>query len=48
MNELPKEYAMVHIYPATEARETIVIKGNIEGSCVLLNALILATPNSPS
>ncbi|WP_373530904.1 hypothetical protein [Nostoc sp.] len=42
MNELPKEYAMVHIYAATKAREAIVIKGNTEGLCVLVNALISA------
>jgi hypothetical protein len=42
MNELPKEYAMVHIYTPTKAREPIVIKGNVEGLCVLINALISA------
>ncbi|MCC5640990.1 hypothetical protein LC593_35215 [Nostoc sp. CHAB 5844] len=42
MNELPKEYAMVHIYAPTKAREAIVIKGNTEGLCVLINALVSA------
>ncbi|MBW4557106.1 MAG: hypothetical protein KME59_14390 [Trichormus sp. ATA11-4-KO1] len=42
MNELPKEYAMVHIYAATQAREPIIIKGNTEGLCVLINALVSA------
>ncbi|ABA24979.1 conserved hypothetical protein (plasmid) [Trichormus variabilis ATCC 29413] len=42
MSELPKEYAMVHIYVATKEREPIVIKGNAEGLCVLINALVSA------
>lgn len=42
MNELPKEYAMVHIYAATNAKQPIVIKGNTEGLCVLVNALVSA------
>jgi hypothetical protein len=42
MKELPKEYAMVHIYAATKAKEPIVIKGNAEGLCVLVNALVSA------
>ncbi|BAY99899.1 hypothetical protein NIES37_38820 [Tolypothrix tenuis PCC 7101] len=46
--DLPKEYAMVHIYPVTQAEEPIVIKGNTEGLCVLVNALIsaIAFPDS--
>ncbi|WP_227789131.1 hypothetical protein [Nodularia sp. LEGE 04288] len=40
--ELPKEYAMVHIYAPTKAREPIVIKGNTEGLCVLVNAILSA------
>lgn len=42
MNELPKEYAMVHIYAPSKAQELIVIKGNTEGICVLINALVSA------
>ncbi|MEA5567800.1 hypothetical protein [Anabaena sp. UHCC 0399] len=42
MSELPKEYAMVHIYTTINARERIVIKGNAEGLCVLINALVSA------
>jgi len=40
--DLPQEYAMVHIYTATKAQEPIVIKGNAEGLCVLINALVSA------
>ncbi|MDB9371040.1 hypothetical protein PN456_19165 [Nodularia spumigena CS-586/05] len=42
MNELPKEYAMVHIYTANQAKEAILIKGNTEGLCVLVNAILSA------
>jgi predicted Co/Zn/Cd cation transporter (cation efflux family) len=43
MNELPKEYAMVHIYAATKAREPIVIKGNTSMLvCACVFALISA------
>jgi hypothetical protein len=42
MNELPKEYAMVHIYAAKKAKEPIVIQGNTEGLCVLVNAILSA------
>ncbi|WP_414530275.1 hypothetical protein [Nodularia chucula] len=33
---------MLHIYAATKAQEAIVIKGNREGLCVLINALVSA------
>jgi hypothetical protein len=42
MSELPQEYAMVHIYTPSPAQEPIVIKGNTEGLCVLINALVSA------
>lgn len=41
--DLPQEYAIVHIYTTINAREPIVIKGNAEGLCVLINALVSAT-----
>ncbi len=39
---------MVHIYPQKRVREPVVIKGNVEGLCSLVNALIsaLAHPNT--
>jgi len=40
--DLPVEYAMVHIYAPTTTQEKIMIKGNTEGLCVLINALISA------
>jgi hypothetical protein len=42
MNQLPSNYPMVHIYPQKKVREQVVIKGNVEGLCSLINALISA------
>ncbi len=44
--ELPKEYAMVHMGAATKAQEPIVIKGNAEGLCVLINPLVSLAENN--
>lgn len=42
MNELAKEYPFIHIYAQPSAHQPVVIKGNTEGICVLINALITA------
>jgi len=42
MPELHKEYPFVHIYAQQKSRQPVVIKANIEGLCVLINALISA------
>ncbi len=48
MSELPEDYPMLHIYPSQGARQPVIIKGNAEGLCALVNALIsaIAHPNS--
>lgn len=48
MSELPEDYPMLHIDPSKEARQPVIIKGNAEGLCALVNALIsaIAHPNS--
>jgi len=45
MNELPKQYPFIHIYPQQQAHQPVTIKGNTEGLCVLVNALISAIAN---
>lgn len=42
MDELSKEYPMLHVYSQQKVHQPVVIKGNIEGLCVLLNAIISA------
>ncbi|BAY41367.1 hypothetical protein NIES2111_57630 (plasmid) [Nostoc sp. NIES-2111] len=42
MNKLPKEYPLIHIYAQPSAHQPVIIKGNTEGICVLINALITA------
>ncbi|AVH64019.1 hypothetical protein [Nostoc sp. 'Peltigera membranacea cyanobiont' N6] len=39
---LPKEYPFIHIHAQQKPRQPVIIKANIEGLCVLLNALISA------
>ncbi|QFS52422.1 hypothetical protein [Nostoc sphaeroides] len=46
MNELAKEYPFVHVYAQQKPRQPVIIKANIEGLCVLLNALISAIAQS--
>ncbi|WP_414569384.1 hypothetical protein [Nostoc sp. CCY 9925] len=48
MPELHKEYPFIHIYAQQKLRQPVVIKGNIEGLCVLLNAIVsaIAQPES--
>lgn len=45
---LPQEYPILHISASTQARQPVVIKGNVEGLCSLLNAIVnaIAYPNS--
>ncbi|WP_298921536.1 hypothetical protein [uncultured Nostoc sp.] len=45
MNELPKEYPFIHIYPQHKVHQPVIIRGNSEGLCVLVNALISAIAN---
>lgn len=42
MSKLPEEYPMLHIYTSKGARQPVIIKGNTEGLCTLVNALISA------
>lgn len=42
MNELAKEYPFIHVYQQQEAHQPVIIKGNTEGLCVLLNAILSA------
>lgn len=42
MNKLAKEYPFVHIYAQQKPRQPTIIKGNTEGLCVLLNAIVTA------
>jgi hypothetical protein len=42
MNELAKEYPFVHVYAQQKTRQPVIIKGNTEGLCVLLNAIVSA------
>ena len=48
MDELSKEYPMLHVYPQQKVYQPVVIKANKEGICVLINALIsaIAQPES--
>jgi hypothetical protein len=46
MSELDKEYPFVHIYAQQKLRQPVVIKANIEGLCVLINAFISAIAQS--
>jgi hypothetical protein len=48
MDELSKEYPMLHVYPQQKVHQPVVIKANKEGICVLINALIsaIAQPES--
>lgn len=48
MNHLPKQYPFLHIYAQQKTRQPVIIKANIEGLCVLINALIsaIAQPES--
>ena len=48
MDELSKEYPMLHVSPQQKVHQSVVIKANIEGICVLINALIsaIAQPES--
>jgi hypothetical protein len=40
MNELAKEYPFIHVYGQQKPRQPVIIKGNTEGLCVLLNAIV--------
>ncbi|MBD2471433.1 hypothetical protein [Nostoc sp. FACHB-145] len=40
--DLSKEYPFIHIYTQHKPRQPVIIKGNTEGLCVLLNAIINA------
>ncbi|BCL40047.1 hypothetical protein [Nostoc sp. MS1] len=40
--DLPKEYPFIHVYAQPEAHKPVIIKGNTEGLCVLINALVTA------
>ncbi|BAY41948.1 hypothetical protein NIES2111_63440 (plasmid) [Nostoc sp. NIES-2111] len=40
--DLPKEYPLIHIYTQQGAHQPVIIKGNTEGLCVLINALVTA------
>ncbi|MEJ1931439.1 hypothetical protein WDZ92_14385 [Nostoc sp. NIES-2111] len=42
MNVLHKEYPFIHVYAQPEVHKPVIIKGNTEGLCVLINALITA------
>jgi|GEM_PF-1439463 len=46
-NLLPQEYPILYISASTP-RQPVVIKGNVEGLCSLLNAIVnaIAYPNS--
>lgn len=48
MSELPEDYPMLHIYPSKGARQPVIIKGNAEGLCALVNALICAIAHANS
>lgn len=48
MSKLPEEYPMLHIYPSKGARQQVIIKGNTEGLCTLVNALISAIAHPQS
>ncbi|MCC5659163.1 hypothetical protein LC608_19705 [Nostoc sp. XA010] len=39
---LPKEYPFIHIYAQQKSRHPVIIKGDTEGLCVLLNAIVTA------
>lgn len=39
---LPKEYPFIHIYGQQDVHQTVIIKANTEGLCVLMNALVTA------
>jgi hypothetical protein len=40
--DLAKEYPLIHIYAQNKPRSPVIIKGNTEGLCVLLNAIVTA------
>ncbi|MFB2770456.1 hypothetical protein ACE1AT_14365 [Pelatocladus sp. BLCC-F211] len=42
MSELSQQHPFVHVYPQQKARQSTIIKGNTEGLCALINALISA------
>ncbi|MBE9053881.1 hypothetical protein IQ243_26470 [Nostocales cyanobacterium LEGE 11386] len=42
MSNLTSEYPLIHIYAQQEAHQPVIIKGNAEGLCVLVNALVSA------
>ncbi|WP_414543925.1 hypothetical protein [Nostoc sp. CCY0012] len=42
MNELPQEYPFIHIYAQQKSHQPVIIKGNAEGLCVLLNTIASA------
>jgi hypothetical protein len=42
MNKLPKEYPFIHIYAQQKAHQPVIIKGNVEGLSMLLNAIVSA------
>jgi hypothetical protein len=46
MNELPSEYPFIHVYAQQKAHQPVIIKGNAEGFCVLINALVSAIAHS--
>jgi|LakMenEpi03Aug12_release.lakeMendotaPanAssembly.Ray.scaffolds.fasta_scaffold00506_8 hypothetical protein len=48
MSELPEEYPLLHIYPSKGARQPVMIKGNTEGLCTLVNTLISAIAHPQS
>ncbi|MBK1990226.1 hypothetical protein A0J48_022325 [Sphaerospermopsis aphanizomenoides BCCUSP55] len=48
MSKLSEEYPMLHIYTSKGARQPVVIKGNTEGLCTLVNALISAIAHPQS
>ncbi|MBC1238644.1 hypothetical protein H6G94_31045 [Nostoc punctiforme FACHB-252] len=39
---LPPEYPFIHVYTQQKTRQPAIVKGNIEGLCVLLNAIVNA------
>lgn len=43
--DLAKEYPFVHIYAQQKAHQPVIIKGNTEGLCVLVNAIVSAIAN---
>ncbi|WGV29151.1 hypothetical protein [Halotia branconii] len=48
MNDLTPEYPFIHVYAQQKVHQPVIIKGNTEGLCVLLNALICALANRDS